>query len=86
MSLIKKIDVPSHFAAQRARRRAGALFMSQPRSSGLSAAKTTGTKRDAHSSTDDFSLEHSSVTAIPAQIAADAVKNPVIAVPGSRKA
>ena len=63
MSVIKKADVPAHFAARRARRRAEALFMSQPAATGDLQVKVTGTKAEAQEFVEDFSLEHSSFSA-----------------------
>jgi hypothetical protein len=60
MSVIKKADVPAHFAARRARRRAGALFTSRPVASSVS--KAAGAKADAQAIVEDSSLEHSSLT------------------------
>jgi hypothetical protein len=60
MSLIKKIDVPTHLTARRARRRAEALLMSQSVAAGISEVKASGTKPDAQDFVEDFSLEHSS--------------------------
>jgi hypothetical protein len=60
MSLIKKIDVPRHFAARRAMRRAGVQFTRPPLATVIAEVKTVDTDSNAHGFIEDFSLEHSS--------------------------
>jgi len=60
MSLIKKIDVPAHFAARRATRRAGVQLTTQSFTTGISESKTADIKSNAPRFIEDFSREHSS--------------------------
>jgi hypothetical protein len=62
MGLIKKIDVPRHFAARRAMRLAAGFPAILPH--GASGVEAAGTKAAAAKFTEDFSLEHSSPAAI----------------------
>jgi hypothetical protein len=59
MSLIKKIDVPRHFAARRAMRQAAAQRACQQDVAGDSAIRPAGTKATAAKLAEDFSLGHS---------------------------
>ena len=63
MSLIKKIDVPRHFAARRADRLRAARPVIQPHAAAISDTELTGTKASEAEFRKDFSLEHSSPTA-----------------------
>jgi hypothetical protein len=63
MSLIKKIDVPSHLAARRADRQRAALSVIQPISAPISETELARTNTSAAEFREDFSLEHSSPTA-----------------------
>jgi|HubBroStandDraft_5_1064220.scaffolds.fasta_scaffold19293_5 hypothetical protein len=60
MSLIKKIDVPAHFAARRASTGAGVQLTRQPLATGISESKTADIKSNAPGFIEDFSREHSS--------------------------
>jgi len=60
MSLIKKIDVPKHFAARRAMRLVAARQVILPLATGVSGAEPAGTKADAEKFIEDFSPENSS--------------------------
>ncbi len=60
MSLIKKIDVPRHFAARRAMARAAARLVIQAHATGTAEIDSDGTKANAAKFIEDFSLEHSS--------------------------
>jgi len=63
MSLIKKADVPAHFAARRALRRAGIQFSRRSVATGAAEAKTTGIEPTDSSSVGDISGDHSSPSA-----------------------
>jgi len=60
MSLIKKIDVPKHFAARRAKARAAARPGTQAHAAGAAEVDSAGAKANAARFIEDFSLEHSS--------------------------
>lgn len=60
MSLIKKIDVPRHFAARRARSLVAARPLSLPVAAVVPDLETAGAKAAEAKFIEDFSLEHSS--------------------------
>jgi hypothetical protein len=60
MSLIKKIDVPKHFAARRALHLAAARTVTPPVATGAPAIGHAGTRGNAAKFIEDFSLEPSS--------------------------
>jgi hypothetical protein len=60
MSLIKKIDVKKHFAAQKQMKRAASRLVSQPGQTKVSEVKPAGARSDNSDFVEDFSLEHSS--------------------------
>jgi hypothetical protein len=62
MGLIKKIDVPRHFAARRAMRLAAGFPVVLPH--GVAGVGPTGAKSSAAKFIEDFSVEHSSPAAI----------------------
>jgi|HubBroStandDraft_5_1064220.scaffolds.fasta_scaffold103410_3 hypothetical protein len=62
MGLIKKIDVPRHFAARRAMRLAAGFPAILPH--GTASGEPGGTKAAAAKFVEDFSVEHSSPAAI----------------------
>ncbi|MGA2050639.1 MAG: hypothetical protein ABSG96_23295 [Terracidiphilus sp.] len=64
MSLIKKIDVPRHFAARRAERARAGRPVIQPHATAISETELAGKKASATEFRKDFSLEHSSPVAI----------------------
>ncbi|MGD0730263.1 MAG: hypothetical protein ABR956_03295 [Terracidiphilus sp.] len=59
MSLIKKIDVPKHFAARRAKARAAARLGTEVHATGAAEMDLAGTKANAAGFVEDFSMEHS---------------------------
>jgi len=60
MGLIKKIDVPRHFAARRAMRLASGFPVVLPHGAGATGVELAGTKAAAAKFIEDFSAEHSS--------------------------
>ena len=64
MGLIKKIDVPRYFAARRALRLGTAQGLSRPTGTRASKAGSDITGSNAETFTKDFSLEHSSSSAL----------------------
>jgi hypothetical protein len=58
MSLIKKIDVPKHFAARRALHQAAERAVSPPDAAGTSAIGPAGARGNAKSFPEVSSLEH----------------------------
>lgn len=60
VSLIKKINVPKHFAARRAMALVAARAVSLPLATEVSDVETAGTKAAAAEFIEDFFLEHSS--------------------------
>ena len=88
MGLIKKIDVPKHFAARRAMRLASRQPVSLPDATGFSEIEPVSAAARASEFKKDFALEHTSskLTTISAPIAADIAGNYVISAPRSRKA
>jgi len=65
MGLIKKIDVPRHFAARRAMRLAAGFPVILPQ--GAAGVEPAGTKAAGAKFIEDFSLEHSSGVIVPAK-------------------
>jgi hypothetical protein len=58
MSLIKKIDLPLHFAARRSLRLDAARPVILPRATGVSVVEPAGTQVNASAFGDDFLSEH----------------------------
>jgi len=64
MGLIKKIDVPRHFAARRADRRLAARCAIQPHGNEIPVAEPDCTAASGANFQEDFLLEHSSARAL----------------------
>lgn len=68
MSLIKRIDVPGHFAARRAERRLAAGFGTPPRAVEVPKAEPARTAADEADFQEDYFKDHSSPKAkLPAK-------------------